>query len=911
MNQERWREVDRIFRDVVEQTPEERASFLQRVCSDDASLRKEVEDLIQAYERSGSFLDSPGSVQAPGSWIGRTLGSYEFKALLGSGGMGEVYRARDCRLKRDVAIKVLRESFSRDPDRVARFQREAEVLAALNHPNIGAIYDLAEFGGSRFLVLELVEGETLAELLACRSIPINEALEIAKEIAEALEAAHEKGIIHRDLKPANVKIAPEGRVKLLDFGLAKMRQIQPEGTVGTASAGMILGTAAYMSPEQANGKEAGRASDVWSFGCVLYEILARQRAFSGETTTEILAQVLRGEPDWSRLPSDIPESVRRLIARCLQKDVRQRLRDMGDVRIQIEDIPTETRAPDPTVRAATPKHRARTIVFALLISVVTAVAMWRLGPAVRVPETRIEINAFPTRTPTSLAISPDGRKIVFEFTSEGRSALWLRSLDTGQAHRLEGTQSELLTHAPFWSPDGRSVGFFTSPDYKLKTINIGTGAVQTLANLVCPCSGTWNRDGTIVASAAQGTGILRVSSVRAGESKSLLRPDGDANLLFPEFLPDGRHFVYYAAGERAKRGVYVSDIDGMPPRRVLRSDTVPVFAPSGHLLFVNDQTLFAQKFDLEKLEVIGNPVSIAEGVAVVSSRAAVSVSSAGPIVYRTGTKGLAGQLVWFDRSGRELKKSGDMLPNIAGFSLSPNNRTVALARTDNGNTDIWLLDTAENRYFRFTTDPAVDQYPVWSTSGRCIVFHSDRNGKDTDLYAKSVVGDTPEERLLDAQGNQYATDFSSDGRFLLYVNVKGEPQSADVFGLPVDENCRRTGDPLPVAQSEFDERPGVFSPDGKWVAYSSNRTGVFGITIRPFNSSGPETFVARGGAPRWRHDGKELFYIGPDGWLMSVPVQNVSGAIEVGSATRLFIRTYMVSVALMYTITSCPKTISS
>jgi len=616
----------------------------------------------------------------------------------------------------------------------------------------------------------------------------------------------------------------------------------------------------------------------------VYEMLTRQRAFDGETTTEILAQVLKAEPDWNRFPSATPQGIKRLITRCLQKDVRQRLRDMGDVRIQIEDVQKETQALDRSARAEPRKYRARTLVAAgLLLAAVFGAFVWTPRRSDRGPETRIEINAFPTRTPSSLEISPDGRKIVFEFTSEGRSALWLRSLDTGQAHRLEGTQSELLTHQPFWWPDGRSIGFFTGPDYKLKTINIETGAVQTLASIRCPCAGTWNRDGTILVG-TQGSGIVRVSSAGGGEATVLL-PLDQRNPSFPQFLPDGRHFLYYAAAS-ATHGVYVSDLDGMPPRRVVSADTIAIFAPSGHLLFVNRQTLFAQKFDLEKLELTGSPLPIADNVAVVAQKAALSVSAAGPIVFRTGTNGLAGQLVWFDRSGHEIKKFGDLLTNSAGFSLSPDGRTLAIGRTENENRDIWLLDTAQDRYYPFTSNPAVDEYPVWSPGGRCIVFDSDRRG-NSDLYEKSVIGDAGEELLLDAPGYQFATDFSSDGHFLLYV-TNGSSANADVFALPVDENCKRSGEPVPIARSEFDERPGVFSPDGKWVAYQSNRTGVFGINIRAFGSAQRERFVVRGAQPRWSHDGKELFYIGLDSWLTAVPTRNVAGAIEIGSPTRLF-----------------------
>ena len=431
MKADRWRQVDKIFHDLIEQTPQDRASVLDRICADDPLLKKEVEDLIQAYERSGSFLDSPAPVSASGSLIGRALGSYELKALLGSGGMGEVYRARDSKLKRDVAIKLLPATFSRDPDRVARFQREAEVLASLNHPNIAAIYDLAVSDDSRFLVLELVEGETLAELLARRPIPMTEALEIAKQIAEALEAAHERGIIHRDLKPANVKITPQGRVKVLDFGLAKVLEDEAGASVSPSkpptmltAAGMMMGTAAYMSPEQASGEDTDRQTDVWAFGCVLYEMLTSRRLFDGRNSAEILASVLKSTPDLDRLPAETPVSIRRLLRRCLQRDRNERLRDIGDARLEIADVlagpPTNERSP---VRQVRSWERPAWILTALITLLAGAGVVWVFRPATQPAEMRLELSMPPSAAVSQFAISPDGAKVAFIANNDGRQQL--------------------------------------------------------------------------------------------------------------------------------------------------------------------------------------------------------------------------------------------------------------------------------------------------------------------------------------------------------------------------------------------------------------------------------------------------------------------------------------------------------
>src|SRR3989442_878457 len=546
--------------------------------------------------------------------IGTHLGSVQITALLGRGGMGEVYRARDTKLKRDVAIKILPEEFSRDPDRVGRFQREAEVLASLNHPHIAAIYSLEEADGSRFLVLELVEGLTLADRLKRGQLPIEEALTISKRICEAIEAAHEKGIIHRDLKPANIKVTPDSIVKVLDFGLAKVREAEAQAsdlsnspTLMTARSapGIILGTAAYMSPEQAKGQEANRTSDVWAFGCVLYEMLTGRPPFEGDTVSELVPGILKADPDWSRLPAETPENIRRLLRRCLHKDRRPRLQHIGDARVEIEEPQPQAAAVAPPV---VPRRRERVWITAFVVATVLAVAMgireFRGSPPVA--EVRLEISTPPTADPASIAISPDGQKIVFVATSEGQSKLWVRPLDSVSGRALAGTDGASL---PFWSPDSQSVGFFA--EGKMKRIEVDRGAVQILADAPGGRGGAWNRDGTII------------------------------------FYPNTTQSIYES---------------------------------SGHLFFVRQGTLFAQEFDVTRLEVKGNPFSIAERIATRSEAqgsAAVSASSVGPIIYRTASTGGRRQFLWLDRSGKEIGSAGDPL-GAKPLSLSRGGRRVAL-----------------------------------------------------------------------------------------------------------------------------------------------------------------------------------------------------------------------------------------
>src|SRR2546426_4017623 len=553
--------------------------------------------------------------------IGTHLGSVQITALLGRGGMGEVYRARDTKLKRDVAIKILPEEFSRDPDRVGRFQREAEVLASLNHPHIAAIYSLEEADGSRFLVLELVEGLTLADRLKRGQLPIEEALTISKRICEAIEAAHEKGIIHRDLKPANIKVTPDSIVKVVD-------------------------------------------------------LLTGRPPFEGDTVSELFPGILKADPDRSRLPAETPENIRRLLRRCLHKDRRLRLQHIGDARVEIEEPQPQAAAVAPPV---VPRRRERVWITAFVVATVLAVAMGirEVRGSPPVAEVRLEISTPPTADPASIAISPDGQKIVFVATSEGQSKLWVRPLDSVSGRALAGTDGASL---PFWSPDSQSVGFFA--EGKMKRIEVDRGAVQILADAPGGRGGAWNRDGTIIfyPNTTQSP-IFRISAT-GGTASTVTRLENmkETNHRFPQFLPDGHHFLYYAQGTAESHGIYAGDLDGSRSQRLLDVDSAPIYESSGHLFFVRQGTLFAQEFDMTRLEVKGNPFSIAERIATRSEAqgsAAVSASSVGPIIYRTASTGGRRQFLWLDRSGKEIGSAGDPL-GANSLSLSRDGRRVAL-----------------------------------------------------------------------------------------------------------------------------------------------------------------------------------------------------------------------------------------
>jgi serine/threonine protein kinase len=825
---------------------------------------------------------------------GTRLGPYEIVSALGAGGMGEVYRARDARLDRDVAIKILPETFAADPERVIRFQREAKVLASLNHPNIAIIHGLEQAGGAHALVMELVEGEDLAQRIARGAIPVDEALPIAKQIAEALEAAHEQGILHRDLKPANIKVRPDGTVKVLDFGLAKAMEppssamsvsVSQGPTITTPAmmtgVGMILGTAAYMSPEQATGKEADRTSDVWAFGCVLYEMLSGQPVFGGTTTAEILSEVLKSEPDWKRLPPSTPEGIRRLLRRCLEKDRKERLRHVGDARIEIRDAQS---GPDinSQLRPNVSRSRERLAWAAALLFAAGAglAIVWPRQPAPAPLEARLEISTPSTSDPASFAISPDAKTIVFVATSQGRLPLWLRRLDSSAARPLAGTDGASL---PFWSPDSQSVGFFA--DGKLKRIDIDSGSVQPLAEAPIGGGGTWSRNGVILFSPLPPLSVFRVSAAGGDVTPQTLVVPPQQGHNSPHFLPDGRHFLYFVRGSPEVRGIYVGQIDEPSSRRLRDADSGAVYVRPGHLLFVREGTIFAQPFDLDRLQFTGDPFLLAEQAAS-GAQGPPAASAVGPIAYRTGAEFPVRQLVWVDRSGTELEKVGEPVADLNAPALSQDGKRVALFRIVGGNVDIWSLDVERRGLDRLTSDPADDVVPIWSSDDKSILFSSNRKGLG-NLYLKVVAEVGSERLLLTTPQIKLPNDWSADGRFVLYSSFD-QRSKADLWGLRLEDPSR----PFVVAQTDGSNASGQFSPDGQWIAHTSNESGRWEVYIRPFPPTGGKSLISTNGGvmPRWRPDGKELFYVALDDRLMAVPIRQdrEKHTVEAGDPVALF-----------------------
>jgi serine/threonine protein kinase/Tol biopolymer transport system component len=898
LSAERRREVTEIVEAVCARDPSRREALVAAACGEDLTLRHEVQALLTSIVHGESGPDSrsvdevgptqPVSSPGPGRAValvpGERLGTYEVIEAIGAGGMGELYRALDTRLGRHVALKILPPATGGSHERLARFRREARVLASLNHPNIAAIYGLERSHGFEYLVLELVEGVRLKGPL-----PVAKALDYACQIAEALETAHRSGILHRDLKPANIIVTPEGRVKVLDFGLAKLfasgatdvERLNAAGTMTTTIPGLILGTAAYMSPEQANGALLDARSDIFAFGALLYEMLTGKRAFPGETASEVLAALMLGEPDWSRLPADTPPPIRRLLQRCLQKDRHRRLHAAGDARIELEDARTDPQSVTPSVGRGTRQRRPYwSGALAIITLVVLLAAAWMFRPVGAVPEMRLDITTAPTAEPLSMAISPDGRRIVFVATADdGRSRLWLRPLNS-VAQPLLSTDGASY---PFWSPDGRSIGFFS--DGRLKRLDLEGGSVQTLA-AAWPNGGTWSPDGTILFAPTPAGPLVRIPAA-GGDAVPLTKIDvrsASSSLRFPRFLPDGRRFLFYTQGSQETQGIYLGSLDSESTRRLTAADTNGDYLPSGWLLFIRRGALVARRFDPSTGNLSGEPVTVADAVGFddTSNAGAFAVSPAGLIAYRSGGESPR-QLTWFDRAGNPLgNMAGPDENQLMAPALAPDGRRVLVHRTLQNNTDLWLLDGA--RAVRFTSDPNLDRFPIWSADGSWIAFGSNRRGA-RDIYRKSSSGAGVEELLLESAEDKAPNSWSPDGHFLMFTNMDRE-QGPDLYVLPLDGDQKA----YPFLRTPFDERVGQFSPDGRWVAYQSNESGPWQIYVRPFPGPGGQSQVSTAGGiqSRWRADGKELYYIAPDGKMMAVPIAVKDGTLEPGVPAVLF-----------------------
>jgi Tol biopolymer transport system component len=825
---------------------------------------------------------------------GKRLGPYEVLSAIGAGGMGEVYRARDTKLERDVAIKVLPSNFVNDPERLARFQREARMLAALNHTNIATIYGLEQSGGVTCLVMELVPGETLAERVKAGPLPVDEALKIAAQIAEALEAAHEKSIIHRDLKPANVKVTPEGKVKVLDFGLAKafegdaaIEDMSNSPTLSRAATmqGVILGTASYMSPEQARGKAVDKRTDLWAFGCVLYELLTGKQAFHGEDITDILAAVVRAEPDWIKLPPSTPTKIGDLLRRCLQKDKSLRMRDAGDARIEIQEALSHPDSSEQNAGATSVvgwRQAAMGALMAVVLLSIGSVAVWNLKPTPVKVVTRTVINLPPgdqLAVPDypEIALSPDGSQLAYVAVRGNSRQIYLRPMDSFDARAVAGTEG---ANAPFFSPDGQSLGFFAQG--KLKRLSVSGGAVQTLGDSTVPGGASWGNRGSIVFGNAIGVPLRQVPDNGGVPRAPGPIQNGETVNLLPDFLPDGETVIFGVGSIIAPRIAAVSTRTGK--RTDLVSDAVdPKYATSGHLLFVHEGTLMAAPFDASRISVTGTAVPVVENVMEVpfTTVAQYSVSANGSLAYVPG--GIQGgrRLVWVSRNGMEQELA---TPPRAYDSprISPDGKRIAVSIAG----QIWLCDVSRNTLTRFTFDGSANNRPVWTPDGKHIAFYSNKEGI-LNLFWQLADGTGGLERLISSPTLQVPQSFSPEGQWLAFQNIDPDTLT-DIWVLRMSDRKAQ-----PFLRTPFIEGDPRFSPDGNWLAYVSDESGRFEVYVQPFPGPGGKRQISTegGSEPAWNPNGKELFYRSGDA-MMAVDVAT-KPTFALGNPRMLFAGQYV------------------
>jgi eukaryotic-like serine/threonine-protein kinase len=889
MDAHSWHRVKEIIEALLARAPAERAASIQQMCGDDASLRAEVESLLAAIEQSGNFIEQPAlqsqsfSASFPAGWIpdlgtralqsGDSLGPYTILEFVGAGGMGEVYRARDANLNRDVALKVRPAAFALDADRFARFRREAQILAALNHPNIAAIYGFENSDGIQALVLELVEGPTLASRIARGCIPIGETLSIAKQIAVGLEAAHKRGIIHSDLKPANIKLRPDGTLKILDFGLAKAldavdtNSAASDAALVTSSqithAGLIFGTAAYMSPEQARGEAVDKRSDIWAFGCVLYETLTGESAFRGTTIDDILDAVLNQDPDWGLLPEETPDHIVKLLRRCLEKNPDRRLHDIADVRIEIEDTGI-------SIPTTIPRRRRWPAILAL--ACVAAVAItgaawrgWRLtGPAAEIApvvkrfQIRLPVDASPESAVSmpldlaqlSMAISPDGTRLVYVLEHQKVLQLYLQDFDKFEPKPIAGTEG---AYGPFFSPDGRWIGFFANN--KLQKVAVSGGEPIELCAVPNAYGGAWGADGTILFTADEGRRPMKVPET-GGVPQPIVMIGRQGSFRRPDILPGGKAAIV----SNPLLGVGVLSLETGDFRLLVADAGGGQYMP-GYLVFARPGVLLAAPFDLERLALTGKETVVLEAVRTEregeSPQPQAVFSRDGTLVYAEGgAPKNSTRPVWVDRHGN-VEPIGMPPRYYRTPSLSPDGRLLAIIIAD-PRTDVWVQDLERGTLTQrtFGADP---EQVTWTPDGKRIVFGSRRNGKRAFSLPREGNGE-PEPSAFGS--------FSPDGR--LVANVQGNPDTGlDLWVQPVSGNKTLQ----PFLQTRFTEAGPKFSPDGRWIAYGSDETGQSEIFVRPYPGPGKKWRISTEGGVHaiWSRDGKELFYRNGQKW-MSVTV---------------------------------------
>jgi eukaryotic-like serine/threonine-protein kinase len=855
---------------------------------------------------------------------GTRLGPYEIESPLGAGGMGEVYRARDTRLERTVAIKVLNGQLVASSELRARFEREAKVISQLQHPNICVLHDVGNEGPIDFLVMEFLQGESLAERLKKGPLPAEQILTIAIEIADALEKAHRAGVVHRDLKPGNVMLTKSG-AKLLDFGLAKplgttvasgpasgtspsvfaaaLTQTMPSPSPATplSTAGAVIGTVQYMSPEQIQGIEADARSDIFSFGVMLFEMVTGKRTFEGKTQASIVGQILAVDPpSVSTLRPQTPPGLDRIIRLCLDKDPNERIQTAHDLKLQLQAI-AETPFTATQPASSMPARRSWLPWVAAGVLAIAAIAFATAYiQSVHAPQVSVHSYILPPEKSTFVltgdvagppVLSPDGRRIAFLAKSaDGKGMLWIRPLNSAVAQPMPGTEGATY---PFWSADSRYVGFFTVG--KLNKIDASGGPPQTLCDAAGGRGGTWNSNGTIVFARDVASGLMRVDAAGGTPVPVTTLGAGETSHRWPDFLADGNHFLYFAHGSTsADSGIYLAALDSKERKLLLRNDSNAIYAVPGYLLFVRENTLMSQPFNLRSLALEGDAKPLADHVAVNTEtwRSIVTASANGELLYQHGAANGGSQLVWYDASG----KQGELvLPETASYtwpSLSPDGSKLAVGIETNGMADIWVIDLARHTKTRITFGPQYSTDPVWWPDGKSIVFSYGPPGGMDSIYRRNADGTGSEQRLLETPGIlAYPFSVTSDGRYVAYMRF--DPKSStgwDIWTLPMFTDNSRDQKPAPVVATKFTDVTPAFSPDGKWLAYADDESGRQEVYIQPFPSGASRWQVSTAGGfrPFWRKDGKELFFSSTDQQIMAVDVQQNGSGLQLGTPRSLF-----------------------
>jgi serine/threonine-protein kinase len=905
MNAGRWHKVTEIFHAALAREPASRDAFVADACKDDSVLREDVAKLIAAHDAAGNLGEIPGLPMPPMPRLepGTLLGLYRVDEWIAAGGMGEVYRAVDTKLARPVALKVLSPGFAQDPERVARFHREAQMLAALNHPHIAHIHGLETIDGVTALVMEMVDGATLADRISNGPIALEEALSIARQLAEALDAAHQHGIAHRDLKPANIKITSEGAVKVLDFGLAKaldasapidLANLPAAASPAITRHGVILGTAGYMAPEQARGKRTDKRADIWSFGCVVYEMLTGRPAFSGESLPDTLAAVLEREPDWSQLPDNVPANVRRWLVRCLEKDPKRRVRDIGDVWLDLEQSDAVSLAAARGVRAISRPGPIWMLATVLVSGVVgAALGTWlRWGvspspppllPVVRftLPVEPVPTTDFGTYSGLRLAISRDGRRLAYISRRADTTSVFVRELATPPGAVVPGTEGAT---GVFFSPDGDHVGFFAAG--KLKRIAVGGGAARTLCDVVQGGGATWGDDNTIVFAPSPMSVLMRVSSEGGTPAPATQFHNGEVSHRWPEFLPSGSAFVYTASrsNDFSSSKIIVQSLE-TGDRMELTEGTYPRYASSGHLVFAREASLFALPFDPVRLRPNGPPAPLVADLRMNSETGVgLFAVSGSTLVYRkVSAPFVPRRLVWVDLTGAEDLVPLEPRPFLQP-RLSPDGARVAISvGGDRRDRDLWIYDFLHRALTKFTVEAGEEETPVWSPDGGLIAFSTLSPGRRPMIVTRPPEGAGLPTALSSGQYMLHVSDWSSDGRTLAWTEFTPTLGGEIRIGMLDGSGAIRT-----VVAGPFDERGAVFSPDVRWIAYTSNESGRDEVYVQPYPGPGRRQQVSVGGGqePAWSRNGDKLYFRGKGG-MASVDVKT-SPRFTTSTPRKLF-----------------------